>query len=328
MWKFRPILKDTIWGGTRIASFKGITPESVTIGESWELSGVPGSVSVVADGPEKGTSLNELLGKFGDAILGKRNYKKFGDRFPLLIKLIDASHNLSIQVHPDDDMARRYGQDNGKTEMWYVIDAHPEAIIVNGFKEAVEPDSFDRLVENGEIEKALNYVNVKAGDAFLIPGGRVHSIGAGVFIAEIQQTSDATYRIYDYNRTDGSGNKRKLHTTLAREAINFDDRNLEAATYSEIPDIPVNILRTPYFTTNVLNIGARVLRDYSELDSFVVLIVTSGDGKLRCGADLVSEVPMEVDVKRGDTILISASAKGLAIEPGESGLKMLETYMA
>lgn len=328
MWKFKPILKTTIWGGERIAPFKGIETDQTCVGESWELSGVEGDESVVADGPEAGMKLPELLDKFGAAILGERNYKKFGDRFPLLIKFIDARQDLSVQVHPDDAMARRHGQANGKTEMWYVINAAPGARLANGFKEAVNPDDYARLVQSGEIENVLNFCDIKPGDVYFIPAGRVHAIGAGAFVAEIQQTSDATYRIYDYHRKDADGNERQLHTELAKAAINFSDTEGEAVKYVPRRDIPVNVARCPYFTTNLLDLDEEVMRDYAELDSFIVLIVTQGSGVLHCGADAVSNVPTEMRVTQGDTVLVSASAQGLEITPDADGLKLIETYVA
>ncbi len=328
MWKFHPILKETIWGGSRIAPFKGLADSGKAIGESWELSGVSGSESVVSEGPEAGMTLSSLLDKFGDAILGERNYKKYGNRFPLLIKFIDARHDLSVQVHPDDETAHRHGLENGKTEMWYVMDGHPGATIANGFSKSIHPADYENLVTSGEIEAVLNYVPVKPGDVFLIPGGRVHAICAGVFVAEIQQTSDATYRIYDYRRKDASGNERELHIELAREALSFEPITGAPIKYHDREDIPVNLIKTPYFSANVLNFSEEVMRDYSELDSFVALVVMEGSGRLHCGADRVSDVPTEMEVKQGDTVLVSASANGLTIIPGDDGLKMLETYVA
>lgn len=327
MWKFEPILKTTIWGGDRIAPFKGITTTQDCVGGSWEISGVEGDESVVADGPDKGLKLPELLDKYGAAIMGERNYKKFGNRFPLLIKFIDARQDLSVQVHPDDAMAQRHGQSNGKTEMWYVIDAAPGARLANGFKEPVNPADYDHLVETGDIEKVLNFCDIKPGDVYFIPARRVHAIGAGAFVAEIQQTSDATYRLYDYHRKDAQGHERQLHTALAKEAINFNDTDGYAVNYTPRPDIPVNVVRCPFFTTNVLELDQEVMRDYKELDSFVVLIVTGGSGTFTCGADAVSDVPTEFKVRRGDTVLLSASAKGLTINPSADGLKLIETYV-
>ncbi len=326
MWKFKPILKSTIWGGDRIAAFKGLHSDRTDIGESWELSGVEGYESVVADGPEAGMILPDLLSNFGPAILGERNFRKYGIRFPLLIKFIDASSDLSVQVHPDDAMAIRRGMPNGKTEMWYVIKAEPEARVALGFKSPVDPADYDSHIETGDIENVLNYCDARHGDVFFIPGGRVHAICAGTFLTEIQQTSDATYRLYDYHRKGPDGKERELNTELAREAINFNDTGARASSYTDRRDIPVNVAKCPYFTTNVMVIDQEVMRDYAELDSFVVLIVTRGCGKLLCGPDAVSDVPSEMDIKQGDTILVSASAKGLSIIPDRE-LSLIETYV-
>lgn len=326
MWKFAPIFKTTIWGGERIASFKGMSSAGDNIGESWELSGVEGSESIVSGGPEDGMSLSGLLDKFGPAIMGERNYRKYGNRFPLLIKFIDAKADLSVQVHPDDKLAESLGECNGKTEMWYVVAAAPGARLANGFRTPVDPADYERLVETGDIEKTLNYESIKPGDVYFIPAGRVHSIGSGSFVAEIQQTSDATYRLYDYHRKGPDGKERQLHTELAKKAINFNDTDGARLTYADRPDIPVNVVRCPYFTTNVMTVDEEVMRDYAELDSFVVLIVTEGSGTLHCGPDAVSNVPTVMEVRQGDTILVSASAKGLSILPDKK-MKLIETYV-
>ena len=328
MWNFTPILKQTIWGGDRILRFKGLSSPSETIGESWELSSVPGSESVVADGPEAGLTLTALLDKYGPAIVGERNHKRYGNRFPLLIKFIDACQNLSVQVHPGDELARKMGQENGKTEMWFVVDAGKNGHLASGFREPVNPGDYEALLEDGSIEEKLNVLSVQDGDAFYIPAGRVHSIGAGTFLVEIQQTSDATFRIYDYHRKGPDGRERQLHTEQARQAIDFND--IHGAPISYVPhwDIPVNLVKSPYFTVNILNLGHEVMRDYSELDSFVALVVTEGRGELQCGADKVSDVPTSMKIKKGDTILVSASAKGLTIVPESGPLTILETFVA
>lgn len=327
MWIFTPFLKETIWGGTRIAPFKSIACDKDDIGESWELSGVSGSESVVASGPDAGTTLPQLLSRYGSAILGERNWQRFGTRFPLLIKFIDARQDLSVQVHPDDAMAHRLGMENGKTEMWYVIAADKGARLANGFRDPVDPADYERLVGTGEIEQVLNYQSIKPGDVFFIPAGRVHSIGTGSLVAEIQQTSEATFRLYDYHRKGPDGKERELHTELAKEAIRFDDTQGTPLKYTLRPDLPVTVVKCQHFTVNVMELSEEVMRDYSELDSFVVLIVIEGSATLRCGADKVSDVPTEMTVKQGETVLISASAKGLTITPGAEGVRLLETWM-
>lgn len=319
MWIFNPILKETIWGGDRIAPYKGIETDKVNIGESWELSGVEGNESIVSEGPDKGMTLPALIDKYGADLLGRHNYLKFGNRFPLLIKFIDASADLSVQVHPDDAMAQRYGMPNGKTEMWYVLNADPGARLANGFRKHVSPDNYEGLVETGDIEQELNFVEIKPGDTYFIPAGRVHAIGAGAFVAEIQQTSDATYRLYDYHRKDANGNERELHTALAKEALNFNDTDGNPVKYENPGNIPVNLVRSQYFTTNLLTLSNPVTRDYSENDSFIVLIITDGNAELHCGDN-------SLNVHRGQTVLIPAAASCVAITPVPS-VSMLETYI-
>lgn len=318
MWIFKVLLKNTIWGGDRIASYKNLSA-SDGVGESWELSGVDGSESVVAEGPDAGLTLSELVRRYKAALTGERNYRRFGDRFPLLIKFIDAKEDLSVQVHPDDTFARSHGYPNGKTEMWYVIGAKPGARIAFGFKDSVDSRDYERLVETGEIVDALNYVDIDPGQCYFIPAGRVHAIGAGAFVAEIQQTSEQTYRIYDYHRKDKEGNERELHTSLAYETIDFDDVMPCPVDYRIEEDVPVRLVECPYFTTNLLVADRELTRDYSEKDTFVVIIAVEGKADLTSGGNTLRIV-------RGTTVLIPASASGVKISPlGGKPFKMLET---
>lgn len=319
MWTFKPILKPTIWGGDRIPEFKGINTSLKNIGESWEISGVDGSESIVASGPDKGLSLSALIDKYGEDLLGVKNYTKYGDRFPLLIKFIDASQDLSVQVHPDDEMAQRHGMPNGKNEMWYVLDAAPGASLVDGFTHPLSRPQYEKYVRAGNIEQTLNYIPISAGDVFYIPAGRVHAIGKGAFVAEIQQTSDATYRIYDYHRVGNDGKERKLHVEEAKEAVDFDGNRGGAVQYTPMMNLPVNVVKSPYFVTNILNADRELMRDYSEKDSFVVIIATSGSATLKCGRE-------SLEIKAGMSVLIPAKAKGLVITP-RSTFTALETYI-
>lgn len=219
--KFEPLLKSILWGGDKIIPFKGLSMDMPTVGESWEISGVKGNVSVVAEGECKGLSLNDLVEEMKGQLIGEANFKRFGTEFPLLIKFIDARQPLSIQVHPTDEIAQKQGKGSkGKTEMWYVMESDPDAKLRSGMKSQLTPDEYAAKVEDGTITDALCEYDVKNGDVFFLPAGRIHSIGAGCFIAEIQQTSDVTYRIYDFKRKDANGNERELHTELAKEAIN------------------------------------------------------------------------------------------------------------
>mgnify|MGYP000215868896 CR=1 FL=1 len=221
MYKFKPILKSTIWGGEKIVPYKQIASDQKQVGESWELSGVKGNESVVAEGPEAGTTLPQLIARHGAALLGKANFERFGEEFPLLIKFIDAQQDLSIQVHPNDELAEQRHHSKGKTEMWYVVDTAEGAHLRSGFSKQVTPEEYAASVEDNTITDILADYAIRPGDVFFLPAGRVHSIGAGAFIAEIQQTSDITYRIYDFNRRDANGNTRELHTELAKEAIDY-----------------------------------------------------------------------------------------------------------
>lgn len=319
MWKFNPILKTTIWGGDRIIPFKHLDSDLKKVGESWEISSVEGSESVVSGGSDAGLPLSQLIDKYKSGLMGSKNYERFGCRFPLLVKFIDACQDLSVQVHPDDELAQKYGMPNGKTEMWHILAAAPGARLANGFRHEVDPADYNHLVESGEIENVLNFEEVSPGDTFFIPARRVHAIGAGCFVAEIQQTSDATYRLYDYRRRDAEGRLRELHTEKGFEATNFRDTDGRAIRYAATPDLPINLVRTPFFTTNVLTATSPLTRDYSEIDSFIIIIVTSGSGSLQCGDE-------EMEVTQGDTILLPASAPTLGIIPSPS-LSLLESYI-
>ncbi len=319
IWKFLPILKSTIWGGSRIADYKNIKTESETIGESWELSGVKGSESVVDDGPDKGLTITQLIDRYQSSLIGERNFTRFGNKFPLLIKFIDAKADLSVQVHPDDAMARRMGHECGKTEMWYVIDAEKGARLANGFKSPVDPSDYERLVESGDIEKVLNFNTIHKGDVFFIPAGRVHAIGKGALVAEIQQTSDDTFRLYDYHRKGPDGKERELHTELAKEAIDFNDCGGARVEYTHLENIPVTVVRSPYFTTNVLELDDEMMRDYSEADTFVAIVGIKGSAIIVCG-------PQQVRMKEGETVLVSADAVSVTIKP-EGSFTALETYI-
>lgn len=319
MWTFNPIFKSVIWGGDKVAPFKGVETQQQNIGESWEISGVEGSESVVADGPDAGLTITGLIRKYGAKLLGEKNYKKYGDTFPLLIKFIDARQDLSVQVHPTDELARERGSKFGKTEMWYVLGAEKGAVLANGFRQPVDPADYENLVETGKIMDVLNFNPIKPGDVFFIPAGRVHAIGKGAFVAEIQETSDITYRLYDYKRKDKDGKERQLHMKEAFDAINFNDTDGRPVEYTVHTDIPVNIVTSPFFTTNLWKIDHEVMRDYSESDTFVCIICTKGKATLTSG-DVTKAV------KAGDSVLIPASCRKLTIIP-DGVFEALETYI-
>ena len=318
--KFKPILKSIIWGGDEICKFKGVTPEQDGIGESWEISSVKGNVSVVANGELENKDLSEIIDTYKAQLVGKKNFETFGNTFPLLIKFIDARDNLSIQVHPDDELAKKRHDSFGKTEMWYVINATPSAFLYSGFEKQMTPESYVKSIEDNTFVDSLAKHDVKAGDVFFLPAGRVHAIGAGTFIAEIQQTSNITYRIYDYNRKDANGNGRELHTELAKDAIDFKLYDNYKNSYTRAENQPVRLESCRYFTTNLLEVTKDITRDYSDIDSFVAYICMGG------ACSIKDDKGNDLSVKQGETILIPADTKSVAISPAGSVL-LLETYV-
>ncbi|MDR0348505.1 MAG: class I mannose-6-phosphate isomerase, partial [Tannerella sp.] len=266
---FKPILKEIIWGGTDIRPFKGLSPTGRKTGESWELSHVEGNFSIVANGVLEGKTIGELIETYGGRLVGEQVLARFGKTFPLLIKFIDARDNLSIQVHPDDELARKRHHSFGKTEMWYVIKAAPDAVLYSGFSKQIDAGEYLQRIAEGTIMDVMKRYAVNEGDVFFLPAGRVHAIGSGCFIAEIQQTSNITYRIYDYNRKDANGNERELHTALAKDAIDYTVSTDYRTHYVPQKDKAVELVRCSYFTTSLLDLDQPVKRDLSMLDSFV-----------------------------------------------------------
>ena len=317
MYIFEPQLKQTLWGGDRIIPFKHLDTQMEAVGESWEISGVKGNETIVANGKDKGKSLNQLVREQKGRLVGEENYQRFGDEFPLLIKFIDARQDLSIQVHPDDEIAQRHGKSHGKTEMWYAFASAPGAVLYNGLKQQLTPEVYEQMVENDTITEALARYEVSEGDVFFIPAGRIHAIGAGCFVAEIQQTSDVTYRIYDYKRKDKNGNYRELHTKEAAESIDFRIYNNQHITYELSKNEGVQVVSCPHFTTAVYDLTEPMTLDYSELDSFVILIAVKGQGKLICEDE-------EITFQMGDTVLLPATTQEVKVE---GAVKFLETYV-
>ena len=317
MYRFEPLLKQTLWGGDKIIPFKHLNTKMEQVGESWEISGVKDFETIVANGPDKGKSLNQLVSEMKDQLVGKENYERFGDEFPLLVKFIDAHQDLSIQVHPSDEVAHRQGKSHGKTEMWYALPSTPGAMLYNGLKQQITPEQYKQMVENDTITDALARYEVHEGDVFFIPAGRIHAIGAGCFVAEIQQTSDVTYRIYDFKRKDKNGNYRELHTQLAAESIDYTVLDNYRTEYEPLKNEGVQVATCPYFTTAVYDLTEPMTLDYSELDSFVILIAVKGEGRLICNGE---EMPFQM----GDTVLFPATTNEVRVE-GE--VKFLETYV-
>lgn len=318
---FEPILKKIIWGGSDICPFKGISPVQEGIGESWELSHVEGNYSVVANGELKGQSLDDLIRTYGKQLLGEHVMEQFGTTFPLLIKFIDARDNLSIQVHPDDELAKKRHNSFGKTEMWYVVKATPDAALYSGFSQQIDAEEYVKRVENNTIMDVLQRYNVHEGDVFFLPAGRVHAIGSGCFIAEIQQTSNITYRIYDYNRKDANGKGRELHTELAKDAIDYTLYPDYRTHYKAHTNATVQLADCKYFTTNLIDLDTIMVRDFSQLDSFVVYICMEGRATLR------DNKGNEILVHQGQTVLIPADTDVVTISP-VPGAKFMETYIS
>ena len=316
--KFKALLKQTIWGGDKIIPFKHLDDHLENVGESWEISGVPGNETVVADGEYAGKKLNELVIEQKDKLVGKANYERFGDEFPLLIKFIDARQDLSIQVHPTDEIAKRQGKERGKTEMWYIMDSDKDAKLYSGLKKQITPEQYKAMVEDDTITDALAQYEVKEDDSFFLPAGRIHAIGTGCFLAEIQQTSDVTYRIYDFKRKDKDGNYRQLHTKEAAECINYTVEDDYRTHYEHKKNEGVTLVECPYFTTAVYDLDEPMTLDYSELDSFVILIGLKGEGTI------TDNEGNTVTISAGESILVPATTDTLRVE---GTIKMLETYV-
>ncbi|MDE6457775.1 MAG: class I mannose-6-phosphate isomerase [Muribaculum sp.] len=298
--KFVPYLKPVLWGGDKIAPFKGVESDCDNIGESWEISGVPGHESVVSEGPDKGLKLPQLVAKYGEALMGRRVMEKYGATFPLLIKLIDAKKDLSVQVHPDDELARRRHDSLGKTEMWYIVDTEPGARIYAGLSREITPDDYTRLVEEKKIMDVVASHESAPGDIFFLPAGRIHAIGAGNLLAEIQETSDITYRVYDFDRRDANGNPRELHTELAKDAIDYTVYPEYKGSYDKTAKGETDLVECGHFDVRrVIVEGENPVT--VELDSFVVIMCLDGQCEIdACGV----ATPMH----RGWTILVPAES--------------------
>lgn len=317
---FKPILKKIIWGGSDICPFKGITPMEDGVGESWELSHVEGNYSVVDGGALDGKTIDELIRTYGKQLVGEKVMKQFGSTFPLLIKFIDARADLSIQVHPNDELAMKRHHSFGKTEMWYVIKARKGAKLFSGFSHQIDADEYVRRVGDNTIMDVLQRYEVSPGDVFFLPAGRVHAIGAGCFIAEIQQTSNITYRIYDYDRKDANGKGRELHTELAKDAIDYTMLPDYRTHYKARTNATVRLADCKYFTTNLLDLDTTMIRDFSALDSFVVYICMEGKASIR------DNKGNEITVHQGQTVLMAADTETVTLSPSPKA-KFLETFI-
>ena len=317
--KFEPILKEKIWGGEKLGRLLEKKSDRNDIGESWELSDVEGDTSVVMNGALKGRNLKELIQEYKGALVGEDIYKAFGDKFPLLIKFIDAKEALSIQLHPHDDLAMKRHNSFGKTEMWYVMQADEKANLIVGFQKDVTREEYLHHLENKSLTEILNIDEVQSGDVYFIPTGRVHAIGAGVMLAEIQQTSDITYRIYDWDRQDSEGNYRDLHTEEALDAIDYKAHTSYKTSYQKVENQSSEIVSCPYFTTNVLKMTESLYIDHSAIASFVIYLCVKGSVSFIIGEQ--SET-----LQMGETLLVPASMKQFRIDPSVSS-ELLEVYI-
>ena len=315
--KFAPILKEKIWGGEKLSNILNKKSDSKNIGESWEISGVEDNISMVANGLYKGESLNDLIKSHKSEFLGKKNIDTFGENFPLLIKFLDAKTNLSVQVHPDDDMAKAYHNSFGKTEMWYIMNSDEDAEIVLGLKDNDLDKNILGDINASNVDDIFNTERVKRGDSYFIPAGKIHAIGAGVLAAEIQQTSDITYRVYDWDRTDVNGNQRDLHTEAAIKATkSFPSTG--KSNYQLEADKTSNLVDCEYFTTNIFEVKSNQKRDYRNLDSFVIFMCVEGSAEVTI--DNITET-----VTMGETILIPANTDSVTFN--SEGSKLLEVFI-
>lgn len=313
--KFNPILKERLWGGSKLGDIFGKPIENDITGESWELSTVKGDVSVVSNGDLAGSSLQNLIDSNANELLGNSVVSRFGKEFPILIKFIDAKQDLSIQLHPNDQLAKERHNSFGKTEMWYIMDADEDASLIVGFNKSVTKKEYQKSIEDNTLLDLLNYEKVKEGDTFFINTGKIHAIGAGVVLAEIQQTSDVTYRVFDFNRKDKEGNYRELHTEMALDAMDYEKKDDFIVNYDKRNDVVNAMVDCPYFKTNYINLTADLSQDVTNRDSFTIYMCVSGSAT-------VANDFGEASVKKGETVLLPASSKKISIKT--TGVTLLE----
>jgi hypothetical protein len=325
--KFHPLLKSLVWGGNKIRSYKGLETDVQNIGESWELSGVSGDESVVAEGPLEGKTIVALLDEYKDLVVGRHVYAVHGNRFPQLIKFIDATSDLSLQVHPNDELAAlRHNGLKGKTELLYIVDAEPGSYILSGFSKQITPEQFERMVADNTIMDVVERHDVKKGDVFFLPAGRVHAICRGCFIAEIEQTSNLTYRIYDYGRLGLDGKPRELHTALAKDAIDYKVYSDYQTDYVPRENENTPLVDCRYFTTSLLDLLQPFTEELAARDSFTILICTEGEGTVTVEGDNIDQQYKTVSLRQGETVLIPACATSMTVTPS-SNIKVLTSYI-
>lgn len=316
-YKFAPYLKTTLWGGYQIAPFKGIFTAQPNIGESWEISGVPGHESVavdrgIIDDVDVGLTLTELIDKYKGLLVGNSVYKRFGNKFPILVKLIDSRQDLSVQVHPDDKLAMQRHGCAGKTEMWYVIKSDVGAKIYSGLRKSLTPEDYEKMVasptngggataaDDNPMADVLATHESHDGDLYFLPAGRLHAIGAGNFLAEIQQTSDITYRVYDFGRVDAHGKPRELHVEQAKDAIDYQVWPEYRTSYDSTKPTS-QLINCPYFTVHRVVVQVATQIDF-HCDSFVVVLCLWGEANIN-----------GIHIRQGETVLVPASENILYI---------------
>lgn len=318
--KFDTIFKEKIWGGTKIKDILGkdFAPLS-NCGETWEISGVPGNLSKVSNGVLKGQTLPELIDTYGAELVGKKVYERYGNEFPLLIKFIDAAQDLSIQVHPNDQLAKERHNSLGKTEMWYIFQADEGAKLITGFNKDTSKEEYLEYLQSGRLTELLNVENAEAGDTFFLPAGRVHTIGKGLLLAEVQQSSDVTYRIYDFDRTDDQGNKRELHTEQALDALDYKHHSDYKTKVNKGINEAVPLVKSQYFQTNLLEFTTGIIREHYDKDSFVIYTCTQGEAEIQT-------LGQTTKISMGNAVLVPQKFPEVHIRT-TSGFKMLETFV-
>lgn len=319
---FEPNLHTVVWGGNQLRTYKGLEPTDEPIGESWEVSAVPSSTSVISNGEWKGRDLTSVISEHPEEILGRSVNNKYHGQLPLLVKFIDAKRDLSIQVHPNDEMAQREHGKMGKSEMWYIIKADEGAHLYAGFKQEITPYEYQKRVEDGSITEVLADHKVKSGDVFYLPAGRVHAICGGIMLAEVQQSSDVTYRIYDYNRPGLDGKPRELHTELAAKALNYHVEKNYITDYQAFQDQAVQIIDSPYFDVRVMEISSPFHRNLLKYDSFIISMYIEGDCiiKIRSTGD-------EIFLKEGNSTLIPAAIADYDVIPLKGNSRILDAFI-
>jgi mannose-6-phosphate isomerase len=317
--KFKPILLEKIWGGTKLKTDFNKIGKCKNCGESWEISGVEGNISIIENGFLAGNNLQEIIEIYMADLLGDKVFKRFGVEFPLLIKLIHAKDDLSIQVHPDNDTAKEKHNAYGKSEMWYILDAEKDSKLISGFSKQTNKEEVKQAIKEGKLNDLLNYETVKFGDVFYIPSGRIHSIGKGIVLAEIQQSSDITYRVYDFDRFDSDGNKRELHNELAEDVLDYNFYNNYKTEYEKLPDRSNKIIECDHFSVSIISLINILERNYYEIDSFVVLICIVGSVKIKTNNG-------NIDLIKGETVLIPAELDRVKMIPN-GYVELLEVYI-